>query len=120
MLVSILIPFFNAEKWVAQAIESALAQTWPEKDNTKLSPARRQAVNDARYQIARETWQRDRKLALSVAQQIKYSDPSFCPSKGNASSQSYRLVYRMLGFRGAQWVADSRRSVASIVSDCAM
>src|SRR4029077_11072398 len=32
MLVSILIPCFNAERWVAQAIESALGQTWPEKE----------------------------------------------------------------------------------------
>jgi glycosyltransferase involved in cell wall biosynthesis len=31
-LVSILIPCFNAERWVAQAIESALAQTWPAKE----------------------------------------------------------------------------------------
>src|SRR5260370_32907136 len=31
-LVSILVPFFNAERWIAQAIESALAQTWPEKE----------------------------------------------------------------------------------------
>lgn len=32
MLVSILIPCFNAERWVAQAIESALAQTSREKE----------------------------------------------------------------------------------------
>lgn len=32
MLVSILIPCFNAQRWVAQAIESALSQTWPEKE----------------------------------------------------------------------------------------
>jgi glycosyltransferase involved in cell wall biosynthesis len=32
MLVSILIPCFNAERWVAQAIESALTQTWPRKE----------------------------------------------------------------------------------------
>jgi glycosyltransferase involved in cell wall biosynthesis len=32
MLVSILIPCFNAERWVAQAIESALSQTWAEKE----------------------------------------------------------------------------------------
>jgi len=31
-LVSILIPCYNAERWVKQAIESALAQTWPEKE----------------------------------------------------------------------------------------
>jgi glycosyltransferase involved in cell wall biosynthesis len=32
MLVSILIPCYNAERWVGQAIESALAQTWFEKE----------------------------------------------------------------------------------------
>src|SRR5437868_2955515 len=32
MLVSILIPCFNAERWVGEAIESALRQTWPEKE----------------------------------------------------------------------------------------
>ncbi|HJU44944.1 MAG TPA: glycosyltransferase [Vicinamibacterales bacterium] len=32
MLVSILIPCFNARQWVAQAIDSALAQSWPHKE----------------------------------------------------------------------------------------
>lgn len=31
-LVSILIPCHNAERWIAQAIESALSQTWIEKE----------------------------------------------------------------------------------------
>lgn len=31
-LVSILIPCYNAERWVAQAIQSALAQTWSDKE----------------------------------------------------------------------------------------
>ena len=31
-LVSILIPCYNAEQWVGQAIESALAQTWRDKE----------------------------------------------------------------------------------------
>ena len=31
-LVSILIPAFNAERWVGEAIESGLAQTWPNKE----------------------------------------------------------------------------------------
>ena len=31
-LVSILIPCFNAERWLAETIKSALAQTWPAKE----------------------------------------------------------------------------------------
>src|SRR5262245_29413048 len=31
-LVSILIPCFNAVRWIEQAIESALAQTWDDKE----------------------------------------------------------------------------------------
>lgn len=32
MHVSILIPCYNAERWIAQAIESALGQSWPDKE----------------------------------------------------------------------------------------
>lgn len=31
-LVSILIPAYNSQEWIAQTIESALAQTWPNKE----------------------------------------------------------------------------------------
>ena len=32
MKVSILIPCHNAERWIQTAVESALAQTWPDKE----------------------------------------------------------------------------------------
>ena len=31
-LVSILIPAFNAQEWIAETIQSALRQTWPRKE----------------------------------------------------------------------------------------
>ena len=31
-LVSILIPAYNAERWIAETIRSALGQTWPQKE----------------------------------------------------------------------------------------
>lgn len=31
-LVSILIPAYNAEEWIAESVQSALAQTWPRKE----------------------------------------------------------------------------------------
>ena len=31
-LVSILVPAYNADRWIAQALDSALAQTWPRKE----------------------------------------------------------------------------------------
>src|SRR5580700_7824510 len=30
--VTICIPCFNAERWIAEAVRSALGQTWPEKE----------------------------------------------------------------------------------------
>src|SRR5262245_59995325 len=31
-LVSILIPAYNSEEWIAEALQSAIAQTWPKKE----------------------------------------------------------------------------------------
>jgi glycosyltransferase involved in cell wall biosynthesis len=81
------------------------------RDRGELTPARHRAVNDGRHHIARKFWQRDEKLALDVIRQIRKSDPLFCPSEGPVSSQSYRLAYRILGFRGAQLVAKYKRII---------
>lgn len=56
-LVSILIPAFNAQEWIAETIQSALRQTWPRKEiivlddgstDRTLATARRFESNDVR------------------------------------------------------------------------
>ena len=90
------------------------------RDRGELTTARLQAVNDMRHQIARKIWHRDQNFALGIVRRIKNSDSSFCPTKGPASPQSYRLAYRMLGFRGAQWIAGYKRKAGSILLERAV
>ena len=49
-LVSILIPAYNAERWIADTINSALAQTWPSKEIIVVDDGSR----DRTLQVARQ------------------------------------------------------------------
>ena len=49
-LVSILIPAYNAERWIAATIQSALAQTWARKEIIVVDDGSR----DQTLRIARE------------------------------------------------------------------
>ena len=79
----------------------------------EFTKERRQAVNDARHELARGLWQHDRDLAISILHRIRESDRFFIPGNRPASPLSYRLAYRALGFRGAEWLANLRREFAS-------
>lgn len=81
------------------------------RERDELTLARLRAVNDARHHIARKFMQHDKVLALNIVGRIERSEPYFYPSEGPASPRSYRLVYRLLGFRGAQIFAEYTRSV---------
>src|SRR3954466_15611284 len=84
-LVSILIPCHNAERWIAQAIDSALAQTWPDKEVIVVDDG----STDASAEIIREYGDRirgesgpnrggnaarPRLLALSRGEWLQYLD----------------------------------------------
>src|SRR5438552_467738 len=49
-LVSILIPAYNAEPWIADTIESALGQTWPNKEIIVVDDGSR----DQTFSVARQ------------------------------------------------------------------
>jgi glycosyltransferase involved in cell wall biosynthesis len=78
-------------------------------EQSQLTAPRRQAINDARHQIARRVWLQDQETALEIVELIRHSDERFCPSEGPASPRSYRAVYRWLGFRATQRIADLAR-----------
>jgi glycosyltransferase involved in cell wall biosynthesis len=85
------------------------------RERGELTAERQLAVNDARHQIARSVWQSDQRSALDIVREIRESDPLFYPSQGPSSPRSYQFAYRVLGFRGAQWIAKFRRSFVSIL-----
>ena len=85
-LVSILIPAFNAETWVADTIRSALAQTWPRKEiividdgstDRTLVVARRFASKDVAVVTQKNQGAaaaRNHALALSQGDYIQWLD----------------------------------------------
>jgi glycosyltransferase involved in cell wall biosynthesis len=84
---------------------------------SELTAVRRQAINDVRHQIARAYWIANPSTALDIVRQIEESDASFRPSEDSLSPPTYRLAYRMLGFVGAQRIADSRRKIGSLFAE---
>jgi len=77
----------------------------------QLTPLRRRAVNDARLALARGAWSSDRAFSLDIVRRINESDPSYCPSNEPASPTTYRVIYRLFGFRGAEYIAQSKRGL---------
>src|SRR5205814_2769990 len=55
-LVSILIPAFNAEKWLAQTIRSAVAQRWPRKEVVVIVD---EGCRDRTLEVARQMASRE-------------------------------------------------------------
>jgi glycosyltransferase involved in cell wall biosynthesis len=85
VLVSILIPCYNAERWVGEAIESALAQTWPEKEVLVIDDGSTdrslEVIQRYRGRIRWETGPnrgsntaRNRLLELSAGEWLQYLD----------------------------------------------
>jgi len=51
-LVSILIPAYNAEEWVAEAIESTVAQTWHRKEVIVVNDGSTDRTGDVARRLA--------------------------------------------------------------------
>jgi glycosyltransferase involved in cell wall biosynthesis len=83
------------------------------EQSSKLTSSRRQAINDARHDLARSLWESDRQLAMNVYQRITASDSSFLPTVSPSSPPIYIATYRVLGFRATQIAASCKRAFSS-------
>ena len=96
--VSVLIPCFNAERWIGQAIDSALAQTYPHKEvvvvddgSSDNSPAIIQSYGDRiRFEAGPNRGgnrARNRLLELSEGDWLQYLDADDYLSSGKVAAQ---------------------------------
>jgi glycosyltransferase involved in cell wall biosynthesis len=83
---------------------------------SNLTPARCQAVNDARHELARKLWETNRQFAMNTYKRILTSDRSFLPSVTSASPPVYLISFRAFGFRATQIVASLTRGLRTKIS----
>lgn len=74
----------------------------------ELTPTRRWAINQARFEMARLVWQYDQQWATEIIESALRSDPGFIPG-GDAAPAFYQALFRLLGFRPTEAVAGWRR-----------
>ena len=83
------------------------------RERGELTSLRRDAVNMARFQMARLAWRHNRLEALEIVEKLRRSDPDFSPLTnqpgGHHPPASYRLLWRLVGFRWAETIGDWMR-----------
>lgn len=76
----------------------------------ELTATRLQAINQARFEMARLAWRKDRSAAMAIVQDILAADRRFVPlgnqPGGHHPPLTYRALYRLLGFAAAETVAE--------------
>jgi glycosyltransferase involved in cell wall biosynthesis len=87
---------------IQQAIENYLISS------DRLTEIRQEAINQVRFEYARRIYAFNKKWAIEIAAKIEQQDPSFEPSN-NIAPQFYGLIYKILGFLGAEYVAQIKR-----------
>ena len=110
-LVSILIPAYNSEQWIADTLQSALAQTWPRKEIIVVDDGSRDRTAEVARLFASNgvavvstanqgaAAARNHALSLSHGDYIQWldADDLLAPAEQRAA-----LV-------GAQWLASAKR-----------
>jgi glycosyltransferase involved in cell wall biosynthesis len=77
------------------------------RESQQMNERRLCAINQARFEIARIVWLRQRSAAIEIVKAVCESQPDFIP--GQPVPAIYRLLYRVFGFRFSELIADSHR-----------
>ena len=78
-----------------------------------LTPERRWAINQSRFELARMAWASEPDEATQIMRRIKRSDPAFIPS-GDAAPRSYQVLLPLLGFPMVERLAAWRRRFSAM------
>jgi hypothetical protein len=78
------------------------------RDKKQLTSQRLRAINQARFQIARQAWQYDPSLTARILDQVLTLEPKFSP-KGAGAPLPYQLAYHFLGFQATERLAAAVR-----------
>jgi glycosyltransferase involved in cell wall biosynthesis len=95
-LVSILIPAYNAEAWIAGTIKSALAQTWPRKEMIIVDDG----STDQTFAVTR--WLASKDVAVVTREnQFLSGEAGNCAGVGKARHESSGAGWRRRGLVGS-------------------
>lgn len=87
------------------------------RSHEELTRIRLQAINQARFEMARLAWREDRSAAMAIFQDILEADRRFVPlgdqPGGHHPPVTYRALYRLLGFAAAESVAERVHALRS-------
>lgn len=84
------------------------------RNNGQLTTERLWSINMARFEMARNAWQTNRAEAVRIMNTILSVQPNFVPV-GIAAPVAYQWVYRALGFKLAEQIADWRRNITRVL-----
>jgi hypothetical protein len=82
-------------------------------EHEDLTLRRRQAINQARFDMARMAWQRHPREAMEIIRLINGSQPDFTP-EGDSAPRPYRFIYKTFGFHLAESIAAFKRRFSRV------
>lgn len=98
---------FRQRLLIEDDLEMFLQQT------TQLTAERQYAINQARFECARQIWLFDPAWAQEVVSKIHRSDNKFVPS-GDAAPMIYKWFYQRFNFQFAEMISKLKRTIVSL------